>query len=556
MTKKFVRWAFYLTWVVLLVVQAKFSHLIADEAYYWKWSQHLSWGYYDHPPVVAFIIAIGYSLFKNELGVRIVGIIVSVLTIYLVEKMVRPEKPWLLYIIISSVALMHFVGCLALPDNPVLFCSALFLFFLQRFLDNDSKFNAIMLGCAAGAMLLSKYTGVLVVFFSIAPHYSLLKKKSFWLAVLAGVAVLIPHGIWQLENGFPSIMFNLVERNSTVYYFRYTYEYLFSAPFLFGPFIGIAMLYSAWKFKAVSRFHRSCKWLVMGTYVFFLVMTFKNEIEGNWVLIALVPSFIICYEYCLKNIAWRKFVVRTFPVAIILILIVRSSMVADFLPKDARFKGLNDKFDFNIETWAQETRKITGERPVIFDSYQNAALYEFYTRIPTAAYPDVRSKYINNNEIRSFQNRDVAIITGNKTSDWSIKITHAYPYDPNWCFFVNNFATFLDYKLVVSKQIVCVADAKKLTIQLQPVKLAVARNESKECFGYLCYRIINAKRDTVSDIRTALKLDSSMMNSGKPFELTIACPLEKGKYEIRFFIEYYPGLTREIASGYYPVTVE
>ena len=28
-----------------------------DEAYYWQWAQHLDWGYYDHPPLVAWLIA-------------------------------------------------------------------------------------------------------------------------------------------------------------------------------------------------------------------------------------------------------------------------------------------------------------------------------------------------------------------------------------------------------------------------------------------------------------------------------------------------------------------
>ena len=26
--------------------------LLGDEAYYWMWGQHLSWSYFDHPPLV------------------------------------------------------------------------------------------------------------------------------------------------------------------------------------------------------------------------------------------------------------------------------------------------------------------------------------------------------------------------------------------------------------------------------------------------------------------------------------------------------------------------
>ncbi|QJB40690.1 hypothetical protein HF324_23770 [Chitinophaga oryzae] len=41
---------FLLTWVVLGLLQACFSELWDDEAYYWVYSRHMDWGYFDHPP--------------------------------------------------------------------------------------------------------------------------------------------------------------------------------------------------------------------------------------------------------------------------------------------------------------------------------------------------------------------------------------------------------------------------------------------------------------------------------------------------------------------------
>ena len=50
--------------------------LSADEAYYWLWSKHLAAGYYDHPPLVAFVIRMGTWLFgDSEFGVRFGGVI-------------------------------------------------------------------------------------------------------------------------------------------------------------------------------------------------------------------------------------------------------------------------------------------------------------------------------------------------------------------------------------------------------------------------------------------------------------------------------------------------
>jgi len=42
--------------VALRLVAAAWTPLTFDEAYYWMWSKHLAFGYYDHPPAVAFVI--------------------------------------------------------------------------------------------------------------------------------------------------------------------------------------------------------------------------------------------------------------------------------------------------------------------------------------------------------------------------------------------------------------------------------------------------------------------------------------------------------------------
>ena len=60
--------------ILLLLLRALAGALLplsADEAYYWLWSKHLAWGYYDHPPVIAFLIRAGTSVFGDTpLGLR------------------------------------------------------------------------------------------------------------------------------------------------------------------------------------------------------------------------------------------------------------------------------------------------------------------------------------------------------------------------------------------------------------------------------------------------------------------------------------------------------
>ena len=53
----------------LRLMLAAWLPLVADEAYYWEWSRRLAGGYFDHPPVIAWLVAHGTAIF----GERIVG---------------------------------------------------------------------------------------------------------------------------------------------------------------------------------------------------------------------------------------------------------------------------------------------------------------------------------------------------------------------------------------------------------------------------------------------------------------------------------------------------
>src|SRR6478609_12217083 len=64
--------------VALRLAAAARTPLTFDEAYYWMWSKHLAGGYYDHPPMVAFVIRLGTLIAGDTaLGVRLVSILLA-----------------------------------------------------------------------------------------------------------------------------------------------------------------------------------------------------------------------------------------------------------------------------------------------------------------------------------------------------------------------------------------------------------------------------------------------------------------------------------------------
>src|SRR6478609_7306141 len=73
--------------VVLRLIAAAVTPITFDEAYYWMWSKHLAGGYYDHPPMVAFVIRAGTMIAGDrELGVRLVSILLGLPMSYAVYR--------------------------------------------------------------------------------------------------------------------------------------------------------------------------------------------------------------------------------------------------------------------------------------------------------------------------------------------------------------------------------------------------------------------------------------------------------------------------------------
>ena len=71
---------------VLLTVRLIFisnTFLVDDEAYYAMYARHLSWGYIDHGPVVAFVIWFFTQLFESSFTVRLGSVVLMTSLTYL-----------------------------------------------------------------------------------------------------------------------------------------------------------------------------------------------------------------------------------------------------------------------------------------------------------------------------------------------------------------------------------------------------------------------------------------------------------------------------------------
>ena len=273
---------FLVIWFLLNALQAAFTNLDPDEAYYWMYSKALAWGYFDHPPAIATLIKLGYALIPSELGVRIFTILAQIGSFYgiwiLLGKPQERKQVWTLIALLVAMPMLHVYGFVATPDAPLLLFSVWFLVLYQRFIENNSWANTFLLGACMAALLYSKYHGVLLIFFVVLSNWRLLLNPKFYVASIFGALLFFPHLYWQYSHDFPSFRYHLVGRDDP-YELKHTVTYVLNQLVIFNPFLFPMLLVALFRQTTKDALYRAFMFLLIGFWGFFFYTSFKGHVE-------------------------------------------------------------------------------------------------------------------------------------------------------------------------------------------------------------------------------------------------------------------------------------
>lgn len=373
-------WFFLLGWTLLNIMQAGTLELHPDEAYYWIYSRLLDWGYYDHPPMVALFIKAGYSLFKNEFGLRLLTIISSTLAIRLLWLIVRQYNAdaRLFILITGGMFVFHIYGFTTTPDAPLFLFTIIFYYLLQQYLKADKLFLAVLIGLTLACLLYSKYHGVLIVVFTLAANIKLLKRPSFWIIPVITTLIFLPHIFWQINHNYPSLHYHLYERSAEIYNLADTLGYLPGQIFMAGPLIGWLLFYYAAKIKVRDAFIRTLLVNGIATIIFFWINTFKGSVQPHWTLIAFVPLTALVLIHFQQSKLPPKWFTYLAICNISIIMLLRFALVAQ-LPILTSYGHLRSYF--GNKQWANDIKQKAGDAYVIFPAnFQDPSWYSFYTQ--------------------------------------------------------------------------------------------------------------------------------------------------------------------------------
>lgn len=364
---------------ILNLIQSYSTELIVDEAYYWTYSQHMAFGYFDHPPMVSVYIWISNHFFLGELGVRSVSALTFLLMLLLVWKTIdhpkKHEHKGLFLLLFLSTALLNVYGFITVPDTPLLLFIALFLWAYKKYLKNNSLFNCMIIAIAMAGMLYSKYQAVLVIFFVLLSNIKVLRDPKIWLSGLVTIVLFFPHLYWQYINDFPSIRYHLYERAAaSSYQLEDTLLHFVNAIAIVG--VTFVILYKAF-FKGLKNpnvFHKGLNYIIIGFFLFFLLSSFRGHVQAQWLAPIMIPLILIAFDYLVNHKVQIK-LFNYLAITNIIIIIFARILIANegIIPVKLEFYG--------NKTWASHIKENTQNIDKLFiNSYQNASIYWFYAQ--------------------------------------------------------------------------------------------------------------------------------------------------------------------------------
>lgn len=195
-----------------------------DEGYYYLYTQHLDWSYFDHPLLVALTTGMGPWLTGNvsQFTIRLGALLLhtgALFLLYLTAVRLFSFRAALLTLTIASIAPIFLLGfgVLTLPDSPLMFfwTAALFVAASEFFRRPTycPSYRLAILGLLVGLACLSKYHGLALGFglvgfcLTSSRHRSAL--SSPWM--LAGVGLftlaVLPIVIWNVQHDWVSLRF-------------------------------------------------------------------------------------------------------------------------------------------------------------------------------------------------------------------------------------------------------------------------------------------------------------------------------------------------------------
>lgn len=391
-------------WVLFFIVAtlrfqaiARFQ-LVPDEAYYWVWTRHLSLSYFDHPPMVAWLIWLSTRIFgESEFAIRFPAAITSLLSIPLIMLAARAAMPERaaarlagLFLLLSAVTTV--TGTVTTPDAPAWFFGVASMTAACWAVKVECRRRSAWLWVAFGVLLglacLSKYTAALI---GPSTFLGLLASRDGrrhllrpWYGIAAAlcVACCAPIFAWNIRHDWPSFRFQLNHGfgEDKVGPLKGLGEYIVGQALAWTPLVYLLSLAALWtivrRFRASTPVMRLLLACFLATGLLFLSSSLRRRVEMNWPFVMYAPLGIITAWYVSQNWRGRRATVAfaALVFASVVVIGLQSPLAVEFLGSRIRKLAQGQGYP----ELAQEVHRLANGRPVFANRYQEASELSYY----------------------------------------------------------------------------------------------------------------------------------------------------------------------------------
>lgn len=378
--------------------------LVPDEAYYWDWTRYLAAGYFDHPPMIAWLLYTATHIFGNNIAaIKLVPALCSLLaTLFLLKLATRfsqhTSSLYLLLFLFNATIISGVGTTLVTPDIPLILFWAAALYLAYRALYEPFSGSWFLLGLAIGAGLLSKYTfglfpiSLAILIITDPAKRKLLLHPAPWITVGTAAIIFLPNIIWNAQHGWPAILFQFHHGVGGTHFPRFdTFgEYLggqigVATPFLF--ILLIATVYIAYRQRNKIPQLMLLILLTALPLTAFGISSLQKRVEANWPAMAYLAGMLLIVwlwdnAVTTKHRKTKWIVLSASTFGLVVTLTILTHIVHPILP-------LPPHLDTTLQArgWQQIGSKLGDKlaridslhtRPITANRYQQAAIFSFY----------------------------------------------------------------------------------------------------------------------------------------------------------------------------------
>jgi 4-amino-4-deoxy-L-arabinose transferase-like glycosyltransferase len=366
----------------------------ADEAYFILWGRMPAIGYYDHPPMVGWLLAPLAALSEAAWLMRLPAVLVPPLAALMLRAALRSwfggdEDTADLAALAVLLLPANVWNVLITTDAPLALFSLASLLVFARAAQRESGRLFLASGFLLGLAFLSKYLAVLLGLAYLVWSISSGKFRPI-LLVFAGA---LPAGLlnlyWNYQACWCNVMFNAINRHggedsgwslATPALYAASLAYL-AAPLIWFAWRGRARLRAAWQRPAERALLLA--WLV--PFAALAAVSPVKRIGLHW-LLSFLPALVLSVALALDRGALR-WSVRCF--AALAVLQATAIQIVAALPADtwqaSRFYS-RLVFPGRIAELAVAIAPDRAGMRLSTDSYASAALLEYHWREPVAVF--------------------------------------------------------------------------------------------------------------------------------------------------------------------------